>query len=353
MAQITEDSGRGPAGWSVPPWVRSAARAQVSALITLLGLLALTFFIGRLLPLDPVLAVLGDDAGQEAYDRMYRQLGLDRPVWEQFVTYVVNMATLDLGRSITTGNMVVEDLARVFPATIELASVAILVGVIVGVPAGVAAAVYRGRLVDHVVRVVGLIGYSAPNFWLGLMGLVVFYAALGWVDGPGRIDTFYMWDIETVTGMYLIDTAIAGQWEIWRNAVGHLVLPASILGYGAMAYIARMTRSFMLEQLNQEYVIAARAKGLSKARVVWLHAFRNIQVQLITVIALAYAFLLEGAVLTETVFAWPGFGRYLTHGLLRGDMSIVVPCTLIVGLIFLALNLFSDILYRILDPRTR
>ena len=353
MTEVTQGSRTGPATASVPPRLRAAGRVLLSALVTLFGLMALTFFIGRMLPLDPVLAVLGDDASQEAYDRMFQQLGLDRPLHEQFATFVVNMVTLDLGRSVTSGNMVLDDLMRVFPATIELATLAILIGVCTGIPAGVAAAVYRGRLVDHIVRVVGLIGYSAPNFWLGLMGLVVLYAGLGWVSGPGRIDTFYMWDIETVTGLYLIDTALAGQWEIWRNVFSHIILPASILGYGAMAYIARMTRSFMLDQLSQEYVVTARAKGLSQWRVIWFHAFRNILVQLITVIALSYAFLLEGAVLTETVFAWPGFGRYLTTGLLRGDMSIVIPCTLIIGLIFLLLNLISDALYRALDPRTR
>lgn len=321
--------------------------------MTLFGLMVITFVIGRLLPLDPVLAILGDDASQEAYDRIAAQLGLDLPLWQQFLRFCWDMLTLDLGRSITTGNLVAEDLARVFPATIELATFALIIGVVLGIPGGVLAAVHRNTWIDHTIRVLGLIGYSAPVFWLGLMGLVVFYAALGWVGGPGRIDTVYMWDLEPMTGILLLDTALTGQWEIWRNAFSHIVLPGTILGYASMAYIARMTRSFMLEQLSQEYVVAARAKGLPQGHVVWRHAFRNILVQLITVVALAYAFLLEGAVLTETVFAWPGFGRYLTTGLLRGDMSIVVPCTLIIGLIFLVLNLLSDVLYRMVDPRTR
>jgi peptide/nickel transport system permease protein len=185
------------------------------------------------------------------------------------------------------------------------------------------------------------------------MGLIVFYAALGLVGGPGRLDVAYIDMIEPRTGLLLLDSALEGEWEVFRNAFRHIVLPGSILGYASMAYISRMTRSFMLEQLGQEYVISARAKGLSRLRVVMRHAFPNIAVQLLTVIALSYAFLLEGAVLTETVFAWPGFGRYLTSGLLAGDMNAVLACVLIVGMIFIALNMLADLLYRLLDPRTR
>jgi peptide/nickel transport system permease protein len=173
------------------------------------------------------------------------------------------------------------------------------------------------------------------------------------VGGPGRIDTAFQWDVEPVTDLLLLDTAMAGQWEIFRNVLSHIILPASILAFGALAYISRMTRSFMLEQLSQEYVVAARVKGLSWMRTVWVHAFRNVAVQVVTVVALAYAFLLEGAVLTETVFAWPGFGRYLTNALLAGDMNAVVGCTLLIGIIFVALNLLTDLLYRLFDPRTR
>ncbi|MDX6752496.1 ABC transporter permease [Geminicoccaceae bacterium 1502E] len=324
----------------------------LSVLVTLFGLLVLTFFIGRMLPLDPVLAILGDNASQEAYDALRAKLGLDRPLWEQFLGYVADVARLDFGQALTTGKPVTTDLARVFPATIELATLAVLIGTGLGIPLGVLAAMYRQTAIDHAVRVISLIGFSAPVFWLGLMGLVLFYATLGWVGGPGRLDTAYMWDVEPITGLLLLDTAMQGQWDLFANAFSHIVLPASILGYGALAYISRMTRSFMLEQLGQEYVITARVKGLSYARVVWRHAFPNIGVQLVTVVALAYAFLLEGAVLTETVFAWPGFGRYLTNALLAGDMNAVLACTLIVGVIFVALNLLSDVLYRLLDPRT-
>jgi peptide/nickel transport system permease protein len=334
-------------------WALAAGRTVLSVAVTLFGLVALTFFIGRMLPLDPVAAILGDNATQAAYDAVYRQLGLDQPIWIQFLRYLRDIASLDLGTALTTGKPVVEDIARVFPATLELATVAIIIGTGLGIPFGVLAAMYRDSAVDHIVRVVGLLGYSAPTFWLGLMGLVLFYATLGWVGGPGRIDFTYEFDIEPMTGFLLLDTALRGQWEVFGNVFSHVILPASILGFSALAYISRMTRSFMIEQLGQEYVVAARVKGLSWARTVWIHAFRNIAVQVVTVVALSYAFLLEGAVLTETVFAWPGFGRYLTNTLLAGDMNAVVGCTLLIGVIFVTLNLVCDLLYRIFDPRTR
>jgi peptide/nickel transport system permease protein len=342
-----------PAPWRPPPWLRAAGRVLVSAIVSLLGLLALTFFIGRMLPLDPVIAIVGDQADQSTYDMVFRQLGLDRPLYEQFWRYLAAMASGDLGNALFTGHRVADDLRRVVPATIELATLAFIIGVGVGVPLGLLAAVNTDRALDHVARVVGLLGYSTPTFWLGLMGLVVFYAGLGWVGGPGRLDVFYLDLVEPVTGFVLIDAPLAGEWEVFRNAVSHIVLPASILGYASVAFISRLTRSFMLEQLGQEYIVAARVKGLSRWAVVWRHAFRNIAVQLVTVLCLAYAFLLEGAVLTETVFGWPGFGRYLTTGLLAGDMNAVLACTLLIGLIFISLNLLSDVLYRLLDPRTR
>ncbi|HEY0208972.1 ABC transporter permease [Acerihabitans sp.] len=325
----------------------------VSVCCTLLGLAALTFFIGRLLPIDPVVAVLGDNASQEAYQKMYHLLGLDKPLWEQFLLYLKNVAVLDFGNALTTGRPVIEDIGRVFPATLELASLAAIIGTCLGIPAGVLSAMYRNTWFDHCIRFIGLLGHSAPNFWLGLMGLVLFYATLGWIGGPGRIDFIYEFDIRNVTGFYLVDTALAGNWAALGNVFSHLILPASILGLSGLSYISRMTRSFMIEQLSQEYVITARVKGLSWARSVWVHAFRNVAVQVVTVVALSYAFLLEGAVLTETVFAWPGFGRYLTNAMLAGDMNAVVGCSLLIGVIFVGLNLICDLLYRLFDPRTR
>ena len=337
----------------LPRWLRGLLRQILSVTVTLLGLMALAFFIGRMLPLDPVIAIVGEQAEKETYDMVWRQLGLDRPLWQQFVYFIRDMLSGDFGNALFTGNRVADDLKRVFPATIELATFAITIGVGIGVPIGVLAAVYRGSFIDHATRFIGLLGYSSPTFWLGLMGLIVFYAALGWVGGPGRLDVMYLDMVEPRTNLILVDSLLAGEPDVFWDAFSHIILPGTILGYSSMAYISRMTRSLMLEQLGQEYVTAARVKGQSRWRVVWRHAFRNILVQLITVIALAYAFLLEGAVLTETVFAWPGFGRYLTSGILAGDMNAVLACILIIGGIFVALNLLSDVLYRTLDPRTK
>jgi peptide/nickel transport system permease protein len=282
-----------------------------------------------------------------------QELGLNDPLPVQFVRYVGHAVRGDFGRSVLTSRPVIDDIRRTFPATLELATCGIVLGAGLGIPLGVWAAVRRGGAADHAVRLVGLVGYSAPIFWLGLMALLVFYARLGWVAGPGRIDVGYEYAFDRVTGLMLVDAALAGQWDAFRNALSHLVLPAALLGYFSLAYISRMTRSFMLNELGAEYIVAARAKGLSEARIVWRHALRNAVVPLITVVALSYAGLLEGSVLTETVFAWPGLGLYITNSLQNADMNAVLGGTIVVGSVFIGLNLASDLLYRLLDPRTR
>ena len=324
-----------------------------SLAVTLAGLLLVTFLIGRVVPVDPVLTVVGDHASQATYDKAYKELGLNQPLWRQFTTYAGKVLRGDLGTSLLTQNKITEDIARVFPATFELATVGILFGVLIGVPLGVLAAVRQGRLADQVVRVVGLVGYSAPIFWIGLLALLVFYARLGWVAGPGRIDIAYEYSFEPRTGLLLLDTATQGEWEAFRNVLSHLILPAALLGYFSMAYISRMTRSFMLQELSKEYVTTARVKGLSERRIIWGHALRNAAVPLVTVIALSYAGLLEGSVLTETVFAWPGLGQYITNSLQNSDMNAVLGGTLVIGAIFVGLNILSDLLYMTLDPRVR
>lgn len=337
----------------LPGWLNTALGLLASVALTFLGLLLVTFLIGRVVPIDPVLAAVGDRAPAEVYEQMRIALGLHLPLHEQFLAYVGKVLEGDFGRSVLTANPVLEDIRRVFPATLELATVSILLGVLIGVPMGVVAAVRHGRWPDHVIRVFGLVGYSVPVFWLGLMGLLLFYANLGWVAGPGRLDIYYEGLVEPMTGLILVDSLVAGEPEVFWNALGHLVLPASVLGYFSLAYISRMTRSLMLEQLSQEYIVTARAKGLSEARVVWRHALGNAMVPLVTVIALSYGSLLEGSVLTEIVFAWPGLGYYITNSLLNADMNAVLGGTIVVGAVFIGLNLLSDLLYRVLDPRAR
>ncbi len=340
--------------WSaLPTYGRKAGKLIGTVAITFLGLLLVTFLIGRVVPVDPVLAVVGDRASQSTYDAAYIALGLDKPLWQQFWIYLQSAATGDLGTSMLTKKPIVEDIARVFPATLELATAGIILGTIVGIPLGVLSAVKQGKLADQIVRVVGLVGYSAPIFWLGLLGLLIFYAKLGWVAGPGRIDIAYEYSVTQVTGLLLIDTAMQGQWDAFVNVLAHLALPATLLGYFSMAYISRMTRSFMLAELGQEYVTTARVKGVPEWRIIWVHALRNAAVPLVTVVALSYAGLLEGSVLTETVFAWPGLGQYLTNSLQNADMNAVLGGTLVIGVIFVGLNLLSDLLYTLLDPRVR
>ena len=333
--------------------MRCLSGRVLSVVVTLVGLMLLTFSMGRLLPADPVLAVTGSEVDHATYERVYRELGLDQPVWQQFLSYVGRVATGDMGRSLTTGQPVAADLMTVFPATIELALVAILCGTLLGVPLGVVAAVNRGKPIDHVARVVGLAGHSVPIFWLGLIALIVFYAKLQWVAASGRIDILNEGMVPPITGLLLLDTALQGEWDVFRDALDHIILPGAILGYYSVAYISRMTRSFMLEQLGQEYIVSARAKGVSRRRMIWAHAFKNIRVQLLTVLALTFGGLLDGAVLVETVFGWPGLGQYLTRGLKMNDMNVVMGAVLLIGVVFLAINIISDRLYRILDPRTR
>jgi peptide/nickel transport system permease protein len=332
---------------------RGLAATGTTVLITLFGLVLVTFLIGRVMPIDPVIAIVGDHAPPDVIEKVRTDLGLDRPLLVQFAMYLGNLLHGDLGRSVMTSNTVVDDIGHFFPATIELATVAIVVATAIGVPLGVWAAVRRGTSIDHAVRIFCLTGQSVPIFLLGLLSLLIFYATLGWAPGTGRQDVIFEGDVPVVTGLLTIDALLAGNWDALHDALAHLVQPAGVLAYFSMAYITRMTRAFMLDALQGEYVITARAKGLSAARVIWRHAFGNIAVRLVTVLALTYAGLLEGAVVTETVFSWPGLGQYLTVSLLSADMNAVLGATLAIGLSYLLINLLADLLYRLLDPRAQ
>lgn len=334
-----------------PAW--GLLRFAGTVVTTFLGLLAVTFFIGRVIPIDPVLAIVGDRAPAHLVERVREELGLNLPLWHQFLLYLKQVLSGDFGVSVLSSNPVMEDIRRVFPATLELATLGTLIGAVFGIPLGVLAAVRRGSLVDQVVRVIGLIGYSVPVFWLALLSLLFFYAKLNWVAYPGRIDVVYEYTFTPITGLFMLDAIIQRQWDVLWDLFRHIILPASLLGYFSLAYISRMTRSFMLNELAQEYIVAARAKGLSETRIIWFHALRNAAVPLLTVIALSYAGLLEGSVLTETIFAWPGIGLYITNSLQNADINAVLGGTIVIGAVFITINLLSDLLYRTLDPRTR
>lgn len=333
--------------------MRGVTRTLLTLALTLLGLLLAAFLIQRASPIDPVLRVVGDHASPETYRAAYVQMGMDRPVVVQFGRYLGRMAHGDLGLSTSTGRPVLEDLHQYFPATVELATVAILLGVLFGVPLGMWAAHRHNGRVDQCVRVLSLVGYSVPIFWMGLMGLLLFYAKLKWVGGPGRIDDVWKYSLQANTNLLLLDTILDRNWEAMRNVLGHLVLPALLLAYFSLAYIARMTRAFMLEELGKEYVLFARVKGATETRVLWLHVLPNIAAPLVTVISLSYATLLEGAVLTESVFSWPGIGLYVTNALFTADLAAVMGGTLLIGLCFVCLNVVSDQFGYWLDPRVR
>ncbi len=332
-------------------WIKHTLLWLGTVGITLLGLATITFFISRIVPIDPVLSIVGEKAPPEVYDRVFLELGLDQPLYQQFFNYVLGILQGDFGTSFVTNRPVLEDLITFFPATFELATLGLIIGVITGVSAGVVAAVWHDKWPDHIVRIVGLIGYSIPIFWLALIALLIFYAKLDWVGGPGQLDISYEDIVEPVTGMILIDSLLAGETEVFYNALSHIALPSILLGYYSLAYISRMTRSVMLEQLSQEYILTARVKGLSEWRIVIFHALRNAAIPLVTIIALSYGGLLEGSVLIETVFAWPGLGNYIASSLLSADMNAVMGGTLLVGAVFVLLNMLTELLYKILDPR--
>ncbi len=333
--------------------VKSISSILSSVLLTLFGLMIITFMIGRVMPVDPVIAAVGDNAPEDVIVRVRAEMGLDQPLVVQFFHYVSQVLHGDFGNSILTRNPVWIDIKRVFPATFELATAALILAALIGIPLGVWAAVKQGKLTDQIIRVVCLAGHSVPVFMLALISLLVFYATLGVAPGPGRQDIIYDGMITQVTGLMTVDTLLAGEWDAFYDAIAHMVQPVCILAYFSMAYITRMTRAFMIDALKGEYVITARAKGLSAMTVIWGHAFPTVAVQLVTVLALTYAGLLEGAVVTETVFSWPGLGQYLTVSLMNADMNPVVGATLLIGFIYVALNLLADVLYRVMDPRVR
>ena len=338
---------------AIPAVARRVLGTIASVGLTFLGLTCVTFVIGRVIPIDPVIAIVGDKASNATYQRVFLELGLDKPLYEQYWTYLSKILHGNFGTSVMTAHPVLDDILHVFPATIELSFLSLIIGVCLGIPLGVVAATERGRWPDQLVRFGALLGYSMPVFWLGLVGLLLFYAKLGWVEGPGRVDVAFDDIVPVVTGMITVDALIAGEFETFWNAIGHLLLPSSLLGYLSLAYVARMTRSFMLTQLRQEYVLATLAKGLSPFRVIWIHALGNIWVQLITVIALTFGSLLEGAVLTETVFAWPGLGLYMKNSLFAADLNAVIGGTMVIGVVYIFLNLLSDVVYNWVDPRAR
>jgi len=310
----------------------------------------ITFFISLVVPLDPLAAIAGPQAPQETVERLRILYGFDQPIYIQFARYIKRLAHGDLGTSFQTGRPVLEDIIHFFPATIELATLALIIAILVGIPLGVLSAVYRNSSIDHFSRVLSLIGVSMPVFWLGLVLLLIFYYKLGWFPEPGRLDIMLI-EPKRITGALLIDSVIARDWEVFWDAIKHMFLPAAVLGLFGLAGIARIVRSSMLDVLSQEYIKTARIKGLNEFLVLTRHALRNALVPAVTVIGLTYGGLLEGSVLTETIFSWPGLGRYLAKAFLTLDLNAVVGGTMLVALIFSVVNLIVDLAYAFLNPQ--
>ncbi|KTR99278.1 ABC transporter permease [Pantoea dispersa] len=343
------------AGFARPLWQRFSrlVTSLLSLLVTLVGLLAFTFMLSHLSPVDPVQQIAGDHASEATYTQVRHDLGLDQPVLVQFWRYISQLAQGNLGLSHLTNQPVSADLMRTFPATLELATCSMIFAAVFGVTLALLAAWKPGSVIDNVARFISLLGYSVPVFWLGLLGLLLFYAVLHWSAGPGQLDDIWIYTLEPKTGFVLIDSWLSGDAEMFRNAIAHLWLPVVILGLLAMAGITRLLRAALLEESSKEYVVLARAKGAGRARILLRHIFPNVLGTLITVIALSYATLLEGSVLTETVFAWPGVGRYMTNALFSADVPAILGATLLIGSCFILLNAVADALTWLTDPRTR
>ena len=325
-------------------------RRVVGIAAVMIGVSVITFAISHVIPADPVAAALGDHATDAQIAQFRAEYHLDRPLPEQYVTYATGILHGDLGRSIRTRRSVADDLADSFPATLELSFAALLISIVLGVPAGVWSAISRGRLPDYVVRVLSLAGGSLPVFWLGLIVIGLFYYQLGWFPGGGRLDTFVP-PPPTRTGLYVLDSILAGDLAALGSSLVHLVLPALTLGYFSTAVIARMTRSSMLDVLGQDYMRTARAKGLREPVIVLRHALRNALIPTVTIIGLTFGSLLSGAVLTETIFSWPGLGRYATASAVSLDFPAVLGVTLLAAVVYPVANLIVDVAYYWLDPR--
>ncbi|MBK2123893.1 ABC transporter permease subunit [Fangia hongkongensis] len=317
---------------------------------TFLGITLLTFILVHLIPGDPVEIMAGERGLDPVrHAQMMAQLGLDQPLVVQYFKYLWGLLHGDLGKSIVTNTPVIKEFSILFPATVELSLLAIIFAVVIGLPLGIIAAMKRGSILDHGVMGVSLAGYSMPIFWWALLLILLFSVQLGITPVSGRIGAEY-W-IDEVTGFMLIDTLLAGDISAFYSALHHLILPAIVLGTIPLAVIARMTRSSMLEVLEEDYIRAARAKGIAPWRVIVIHALRNALIPVVTVIGLQVGVLMAGAILTETIFSWPGIGKWLIESIQRRDYPVVQGGILIVATIIILINALVDITYGIINPR--
>lgn len=331
-------------------WLPIVKKRLFSLVLVVIGVSLITFVISHLIPGDPARLIAGERATPEIVAHIRHQLGLDLPLYEQYWRYVVQLVHGDLGISIRTHRPVLQDIRAFFPATLELAVVALILATLIGIPLGVLSAVYRNKTVDQIVRTIAVAGISTPAFWLGLGLIVVFYGRLGWFPGGGRLDQGLA-PPSDITGFYLVDSLLTWNIPVFVNALKHIVLPALTLGFVHLGIVARQIRSAMLEQLGEDYIRTARAFGLSRLTVVMRHALPNALIPSVTVLGLALGDLLYGAVLTETVFGWPGMGAYVVDSIQALDFPAVMGFAVVVSFVYVVLNLVVDLLYRWIDPR--
>lgn len=326
---------------------------KVAVLVgTMLGLAALTFIITNVAPGDPARLVAGPDATNDMVETIRREYGLDRPLIEQFAIYMGDLLTGDLGRSIVSTRSVMEELARYVPATLELVLVAMMLGILIGVPFGMLSAVYKDRFIDQVTRILSISGVALPAFWFGILLQLFFAVRLELLPVSGRLPLTAL-SPEPITHLLLVDTLLRGDFETFREALSHIILPAIVLSFPCLASILRVNRAEMIEVLQSDYIVAARAHGISSGRIVMLYALKNALLPTIAMIGLRFGWMLGSTVLVETVFDWPGIGLYAVSSALASDFKPVVGVTLVIGFFFMITNMFVDLAYAWIDPRLR
>ncbi|MCB8814850.1 MULTISPECIES: ABC transporter permease [Desulfosporosinus] len=332
--------------------LKSAVKRMSQLLIVLLGVSLVTFLVSHVVPGDPARMLLGQRADAQTLENLRHVMGLDKPVWLQYFDYLGGLLQGDLGISIRTQRPVLSELLTYFPATIELTLFAMGFAVISGVGLGLLSAAYRDTPIDHGTRVLAILGVSTPLFWLGLMVLLLFYKHLGWLPGSGRLDSFINPPTQ-ITGLYVLDSILTGDWVALKSSILHLILPTICLGYIQLATIARLVRASMIEVLEQDYIKTALSNGIPRYRIIYRHALRNALIPTVTLIGLTFGELLGGAILTETIFTWPGMGKYVVDSISFLDFPAIMGFTILVATIYVIINMVVDLLYPILDPQIK
>jgi peptide/nickel transport system permease protein len=325
-----------------------------NGLIVLLGVITITFFIARVIPSDPAAKWVGARATAEQKAAAVIELGLDKPLYVQYFVYLGDLLKGDLGRSLNSKQQITTELATYFPATFELVLIAFMFAVIIGIPLGIYSAKKNGKLLDHISRFFSIGAVSLPTFWVGLILQLVFYRMLGWLPLGGRIsvEASIFYDIPNITGLLLLDCALTGQWSLFLDALSHIVLPAITISLYPIGLVARMTRSALLEILNEDYIVASRSYGVREGRVLWGYALKNSLGATATVVALSMGYTLVNTFLTETIFSWPGLGSYVSKSVVTLDFPAIVGISLVSAIFYVILNLLADIIIA-MDPRVR